>query len=265
MKKKKKRFSEYFNQQDRYETLSSLAFDFSAPPDILPIYTYKSGSTYEGVWRGGFRDGLGTQVWPNGASYSGEWSFGFAHGKGEFKYESGATYEGQWANSYQHGNGIIKESNGCIYDGEFYEGNRHGFCIYIENDSQYFGQWSEQKVSGLGVKIYRNGESYKGEWKKYKHEGYGILDSADGEKFIGMHKDGSKHGFGVQSNNILRYEGLFFQDRMQGIGKIIAPSEGKIVYWVVKEDEMKKIIEKENINNYVDLYFEEGITLDNYE
>ena len=37
----------------------------------LPIYTFKSGATYEGEWLNGVRDGDGLHIWPDGAKYEG--------------------------------------------------------------------------------------------------------------------------------------------------------------------------------------------------
>ena len=34
-------------------------------------YTFKSGATYDGEWKGTVRDGYGIQVWPDGARYEG--------------------------------------------------------------------------------------------------------------------------------------------------------------------------------------------------
>jgi len=36
-------------------------------------YTYKSGATYVGSWKGGLRHGHGVMTWPDGAKYDGKW------------------------------------------------------------------------------------------------------------------------------------------------------------------------------------------------
>jgi Uncharacterized protein conserved in bacteria len=59
-----------------------------------PPYTFKSGATYEGEWRGNMRDGWGVQVWPDGAKYEGEWKNNKAHGKGKFWHVDGDIFEG---------------------------------------------------------------------------------------------------------------------------------------------------------------------------
>ena len=50
-----------------------MPFDNSLKREKRPLYSFKSGATYEGEWRGKFRDGHGVQKWPEGAEYDGEW------------------------------------------------------------------------------------------------------------------------------------------------------------------------------------------------
>ena len=44
------------------------------------MYTYKTGATYTGEWKGGFRDGQGKQIWLDGACYDGFWKDNRAYG-----------------------------------------------------------------------------------------------------------------------------------------------------------------------------------------
>ena len=60
------------------------------------IFYYNDGSSYEGEWRGGFRDGMGTMIWSDGSVYRGEWDLGRARGQGEFQLPNGLVYKGQW-------------------------------------------------------------------------------------------------------------------------------------------------------------------------
>jgi len=80
----------------------------------LPLYTFKSGATYEGEWLTGMRDGIGTHIWPDGAKYQGiffrilsqiifitkkgEWKNNKAHGKGKFYHIDGDIFEGFYLN-----------------------------------------------------------------------------------------------------------------------------------------------------------------------
>ena len=65
----------YFKADESRETISKVRFDLNQPRERRKKHTYKTGATYEGEWKGGFRDGEGTQVWPDGASYQGDWRF----------------------------------------------------------------------------------------------------------------------------------------------------------------------------------------------
>ncbi len=72
--KSKRADSRYFTIEESKETLSNTKkYDANAKKESRPIYTYKTGSTYEGEWNGGFRDGYGVQIWPDGARYEGYW------------------------------------------------------------------------------------------------------------------------------------------------------------------------------------------------
>ena len=64
------------------------------PREKLPPYRFKTGSIYDGEWKGGFRDGFGSQTWPDGAKYLGEWKDNKAYGQGKFIHVDGDTYEG---------------------------------------------------------------------------------------------------------------------------------------------------------------------------
>jgi len=71
-----------------------------------PLFTFKSGATYEGEWLGGNRDGFGVQIWSDEAKYEGKswreawnkrlgkWKNNKIHGKGTFLHTSGDIYEG---------------------------------------------------------------------------------------------------------------------------------------------------------------------------
>ena len=51
--------SRYFVVEERSETVGKNEFDEGQMRQKKSVYTYRSGSTYDGEWRGGFRDGYG--------------------------------------------------------------------------------------------------------------------------------------------------------------------------------------------------------------
>lgn len=96
---------------------SQAKYDPTLKREKRPPYTYKTGATYTGEWRGGFRDGFGEQEWPDGAKYIGEWKDNRAHGKGRFIHTDGDIYDGSWANDKANGFGTYNHVNGAKYEG----------------------------------------------------------------------------------------------------------------------------------------------------
>jgi hypothetical protein len=75
MKVQQRGASRYFTADESRETISKSKFNPDQPREKRSKHYYKSGATYEGQWKGGFRDGIGVQNWPDGASYEGEWRY----------------------------------------------------------------------------------------------------------------------------------------------------------------------------------------------
>lgn len=80
LKKSKRADSRYFTIEESRETVSKRPYNPNAKRERRDIHKYKTGATYEGDWIGGFRDGVGIQIWPDGAKYDGEWKDNRAHG-----------------------------------------------------------------------------------------------------------------------------------------------------------------------------------------
>ena len=51
--------SKYFTYQESRETVSTKKYDPNLPREPREIYTFKTGATYKGEWKGPFRDGTG--------------------------------------------------------------------------------------------------------------------------------------------------------------------------------------------------------------
>ncbi|XP_072489763.1 junctophilin-2 isoform X2 [Notamacropus eugenii] len=97
--------------------------------EVVGIYTWPSGNTYEGYWCQGKRHGLGIETKGHWL-YKGEWTHGF---KGRYgtrqSSSSGAKYEGTWNNGLQDGYGTETYADGGTYQGQFTNGMRHGYGI----------------------------------------------------------------------------------------------------------------------------------------
>ncbi|CAI2364784.1 unnamed protein product [Moneuplotes crassus] len=266
--------SRYFKMDESRETLSKVKFDPSQPREKRDKHHYKTGATYEGEWRGGFRDGFGIQTWPDGASYEGDWLYNRAHGKGKFihvdgdvyegdwandkangrgiyRHQNGATYDGDWKEDLQHGKGVEKWNDGSIYDGEYFNGKKHGFGIYIWNDqSKFIGQWVENKISGIGIYSWLDGRMYKGEWKDNNMEGYGEYVWKDGRKYEGQYKEDKKHGYGIYYwADGRKYEGYWAQGKQHGLGRYVIPQEKKERYGLWEDGKRVEWFDDEKIHN----------------
>ncbi|XP_078254302.1 junctophilin-1b isoform X4 [Rhinoraja longicauda] len=80
--------------------------------EVVGVYTWPSGNTYQGYWNQGKRHGLGVETkgrW----CYRGEWTHGF---KGRYglrqSLNSPARYEGTWSNGLQDGYGVETYGDG---------------------------------------------------------------------------------------------------------------------------------------------------------
>ena len=77
-----------------------------------------------------------------------------------------------------------------------------GKLIHPSNDNSEFGQeyfegeWKEDKMDGMGVYHYSNGDIYEGEFKQDHHHGNGKYFFTDGSKYEGDWKDHRMHGTG---------------------------------------------------------------------
>ena len=86
-------------------------------------------ATYEGEYKDGKRDGVGTMTYPNGDVYTGEWKESKMHGVGTYKYKasddiySGAYVEGlkEGAGTYEFGK-CKSKLDGTWEGGTFKEG-----------------------------------------------------------------------------------------------------------------------------------------------
>lgn len=71
LKMSNKGTSRYFTQEENLETVKEGKVYDPDQSRVKKKYTYKSGAVYNGEWKGGFRDGYGTQKWVDGAQYEG--------------------------------------------------------------------------------------------------------------------------------------------------------------------------------------------------
>ncbi|XP_061029344.1 junctophilin-3 isoform X2 [Eubalaena glacialis] len=97
--------------------------------EVLGVYTWPSGNTYQGTWAQGKRHGIGLESKGKWV-YKGEWTHGF---KGRYGVRectgNGAKYEGTWSNGLQDGYGTETYSDGGTYQGQWVGGMRQGYGV----------------------------------------------------------------------------------------------------------------------------------------
>ncbi|XP_070575783.1 junctophilin-1-like [Ptychodera flava] len=97
--------------------------------ELLGVYMWPSGNTFEGQWENGRRNGLGIESKGRWV-YRGEWSQAY---KGRYgvrqSLNSGAKYEGTWSSGLQDGYGQETYADGGTYQGQWVGGMRHGYGI----------------------------------------------------------------------------------------------------------------------------------------
>ncbi|XP_006641252.2 junctophilin-3 [Lepisosteus oculatus] len=97
--------------------------------EVVGVYTWPSGNTYQGTWAQGKRHGIGVESKGKWV-YKGEWTHGF---KGRYGIRestgSNAKYEGTWSNGLQDGYGTETYSDGGTYQGQWVGGMRHGYGV----------------------------------------------------------------------------------------------------------------------------------------
>ncbi|XP_037334776.2 junctophilin-2 [Pungitius pungitius] len=97
--------------------------------EVVGVYTWPSGNTYEGYWSQGKRHGLGAETKGHWI-YKGEWTHGFKGRYGiRISVGSGAKYEGTWNNGLQDGYGTETYADGGTFQGQFTGGMRHGYGV----------------------------------------------------------------------------------------------------------------------------------------
>lgn len=114
------------------------------------------GQAYEGAWRSGRRDGVGTHCYDDRADvvYVGEWRDGVRYGRGCYRVcrgnAGGSGYEGEWRRDAPHGRGRAWSPDGCVYEGAFVGGCRHGFGVLTQPDGTRTGAlWRMGTVSQI--------------------------------------------------------------------------------------------------------------------
>eukprot|EP00931_Biecheleriopsis_adriatica_P101524 TRINITY_DN76640_c0_g1_i1.p1 TRINITY_DN76640_c0_g1~~TRINITY_DN76640_c0_g1_i1.p1 ORF type:complete len:361 (-),score=80.20 TRINITY_DN76640_c0_g1_i1:79-1110(-) len=219
-----------------------------------PVFTFKTGATYKGQWKGNARHGIGEQIWSDGAKFVGTWKDNFAEGHGLFQHADGdifvgqwrqsaaeglgtyyhkkglTTYRGEWTQDMQHGQGVEQWEGGSKYHGQFHWGKKQGHGIYLWPDgSLYEGQWESNAINGYGHYKGKDGREFRGMWREAVIHGCGKYSWPDGRTFQGQYADDQKHGFGTFTwQDGRKFEGFWQTGKQHGWGVTHKP-DGSIL------------------------------------
>ncbi|MCB9285233.1 MAG: PDZ domain-containing protein [Lewinellaceae bacterium] len=185
-------------------------------------YVEIDGSRYEGQFKNGRFDGVGTIYFGTEAIYSGQFQNGLRHGKG-VEASGSSRYEGEFRDNIRDGHGKL-EIGGNTLEGEWVAGRPKGqFTISYANGNQYRGDFHNGTPHGFGVMTYANGHRFEGQWADgAKTEGK--YTWPNGEYYEGAFDDKGRTGQGAfYFLNGARYEGGWKNDEMDGEGKITFP------------------------------------------
>jgi hypothetical protein len=166
------------------------------------IVTWPDGDKYDGDYKRGLPDGIGTFYWAKSKlEYKGEFKKGKRDGKGTLIYSDGYKVEGHWENDKtKDGKVIIFYPNGDKYEGDIMNGKKNGRGIYIFADGRKIeGEYKDdnlikkiindkgttilnninekpiqkQITDGKGTVILKNGGTWTGNLKNDKPDGIG--------------------------------------------------------------------------------------------
>ena len=183
------------------------------------FYRHSDGTTYDGDWKDGVRDGKGVITYSFGDTYKGNIENGMPHGKGVYRFSDGTTYDGYWKDGVRDGKGVITYSCGATYKGNWKYDKQHGKGVYrFSNGTTYDGYWKAGVRDGKGVLTYFFGDTYDGNWKDGRKHGKGVQRYSDGTTCDGNWKDGKKHGDCKITKSGYFFEGVFKYGKKHGYG-----------------------------------------------
>lgn len=129
-------------------------------------YDY-DGSTYDGDWWHGVREGFGKSTFANADTYEGSFHKDKLHGKGTFQWCDGRQYEGHYFEDQRCGPGKLAWKNGTQYEGEFRDSRPGGVGkMKFPCGTVYDGFFEKGKFQGLGNCMHSDGRLYRGEFQK---------------------------------------------------------------------------------------------------
>ena len=166
----------------RYITISNDVYegDFNGMKQIEGSLSTSEGVVVKGTFYEFVIDGHGEEVWKDGTTFQGVYNNGQKNGFGKMAWYDDdmkviETYEGEFVDNKFHGKGLYN---------------------WINKKKKYDGEWKDGKMNGKGEFNWKDGRGYKGEFKDDSREGYGEFRWYDGRMWKGNWKNGEKVGIG---------------------------------------------------------------------
>lgn len=221
----------YFTRE--VKELLSLPLQDGDGPRRRPKYTFRTGATYEGEWKGNLRHGCGKQIWKDGAQFVGWWRENAASGHGKFVHPDGNYFIGQWRCNAAQGLGTMYNIQGFpTYRGQWVDDLQHGYGVERWEGGAYCGQFVWGKKQGRGVYEWPDSSTYSGDWQSNSIQGYGHYLANDGRQFFGMWKEAVIHGRGQYLWPDGRsFTGQYVRDRKEGFGVFAWPGGKSFEGW----------------------------------
>ncbi|WP_288735242.1 hypothetical protein [uncultured Phocaeicola sp.] len=199
---------------------------------------YPNGDYYEGGWKKGQPNGIGTMYYFNGDKYSGNWNMGRKSGKGMMIYKNGDVYTGLWDEDNYHGIGKLIQKDSVIFEGVWSSGEFDRGKQTNSNGDIFKGKWKHGTLYSGTSKGYINNTFYDGLWREGKfYEGIGIGNLTDSLWCNWEIKDGKIIRFKGKCKGYINgdyYDGEWINDfftgtcKLKDINKDIVSFEGTI-------------------------------------
>lgn len=123
-------------------------------------------ATYEGQFKGGLKDGVGSYTWTDGSQYFGSWSNNCINGLGIYIGDDNRWFKGSWCDSTMHGPGKYVWPDGREYVGNYANDKKSGFGTYAwPNGKKYCGYWKDGRQHGVGKIVKATGGTLYGTWR----------------------------------------------------------------------------------------------------
>jgi hypothetical protein len=212
---------------------------------IGEFYYSRSGVRYQGEFRNGKHDGVGSIRLVTGAKYVGGFKEGKWHGVGILYNPDGTiSKQGSWDFNYLTNSFEVAQtaslnilnservkpntpttSSQIILPLSYSESISNPLRIeqIVKNDSRLpICQGDVASFNNcFGVVTYAGGARYQGEWRDGKRNGQGEYTFIGGNKYVGEYKDGKRSGRGTFTfTNGNKYVGEFKDGVQEGIGSL---------------------------------------------